>query len=768
MKKRYALLIILVLFFTSTKTVKSSAEDIVIQKFEFYQEYHEVFVYFEGIHLPIGFHVWFNNVEITPDCTIQDESIFSDLKILVIRTPNEVGNHNVTISFYDHSFIKSFTVFIDYYGTTFNSKDLFTFLAIFVGILLLNIILSLFTFRRKTGLFSAEHMTSTDEERKSKWLIMMIASSVLLLYYSFNPFFYYPQVTNFTLSEFLKYFDSITLGLLAGAVLKFIYHFILSIIGFSRKSKNLGGSKKIGFLNYCFRSMVTGIEPDIDKISKKKRSSVFFIVTFPLLCIFTAAQRISVMLFLTAMYDYFPRNFMLVLDEVPANTLISSFKLPYEVFYSLFLICLIMGCLLFVFKFFPLLLSGKMKREGDKIDRRNVSLGIDSQQSYRGLESFSDNSKVNIKQDSIESDIDESQISQTENISGTERISSNQLDLVKSYIGELKGLKAIGREIKSDPRTFKKEITSLGIEVPYPGSIWTKFTQHLNGRFYKPVPKQLEEIIVGSLLGDAQIRLQSKSKEHRNNPTIQQYRLTLDKIEMIREKAKNRQQLNKTEILFWNYAVDLIKRTNTANFRIHKSIFELEWVKFLKDIFTKYIDLTTYVKPLNYPSSKWTCGFDTSSSIQMFELWKNWYIRKYNKNIKILPLITEITPNILLHWYVDDGYMSGSDISLSSQAFSLEENQKLVKLLREKNIECKIRFHHKKPFINISAKKDNKEVFFGFMEQAKYYEESKKFFLHKFTNSITKSEWRIELLQKHPEFNIKSNEARKTLESELI
>jgi len=91
--------------------------------------------------------------------------------------------------------------------------------------------------------------------------------------------------------------------------------------------------------------------------------------------------------------------------------------------------------------------------------------------------------------------------------------------------------------------------------------------------------------------------------------------------------------------------------------------------------------------------------------------------------------------------------MSGSDISLCSQSFTLQENQKLVRLLREKDIECKIRLHKKKPFIGISSKKDNREIFFGFMEQAKYFKEAEKLLLPKFTNSISKKEWKKELLE---------------------
>ena len=53
------------------------------------------------------------------------------------------------------------------------------------------------------------------------------------------------------------------------------------------------------------------------------------------------------------------------------------------------------------------------------------------------------------------------------------------------------------------------------------------------------------------------------------------------------------------------------------------------------------------------------------------------------------------------------------------------------------------------------------------MEQATYFKDVKRFFMHKFTNTVTKNDWRMELLERHPEFQIKGNEARKIFEAKL-
>ena len=114
-----------------------------------------------------------------------------------------------------------------------------------------------------------------------------------------------------------------------------------------------------------------------------------------------------------------------------------------------------------------------------------------------------------------------------------------QLDIVKLYIGELMGLKIIGKKIHGDPRTFKHKITSLGIEVPFPGSIWCKVSQHLDKRFFKPLPKWKEEIVIGSLLGDAQIRLQSKVQHHVNSPDTAKYKEVLNQVRALEKKKQD-------------------------------------------------------------------------------------------------------------------------------------------------------------------------------------------------------------------------------------
>lgn len=346
-------------------------------------------------------------------------------------------------------------------------------------------------------------------------------------------------------------------------------------------------------------------------------------------------------------------------------------------------------------------------------------------------------------------------------------INQDKQELLKLYIGDLKGLKAIGKEIHSDPRTFKEKITSLGIKVPFPGSIWCKVSQHFNGQFFKPLPMWLEEVIIGSLLGDAQIRLQSKVRAHNNNPSIFEYEAVLMSISKLRKRVSEGKQMTKVEVQYWNSAIDLIKQTNTANFRLHKSILELDWINLLRKKFESFFKVTPFINKANNKTTKWTCGFDTSSSVNLFDTWKNWYFLKNNKTTKRIPILSPLTPNILLHWYIGDGYFSRGDMSICTHAFSNDEQKSLVIYLNTVGIKSTIRHKRNYRYVGISLEKENKERFFDFISRSKLYEEATKLFPYKFSNKITKSEWKESIFNEKPEYFLQGNDIHKKLEKKM-
>ncbi len=342
-------------------------------------------------------------------------------------------------------------------------------------------------------------------------------------------------------------------------------------------------------------------------------------------------------------------------------------------------------------------------------------------------------------------------------------MSEEQKRLVKLYMGNLMGLKQIGFQTNQDPRTFKKKITSLGIEIPYPGSIWTKMKKHIEGAYLNSIPYWLIEVISGIMLGDGSMRLQSKTFFHPNHPTLEHYKVTINLLNEIQEKVKEGLSLTKTDVREWNKGIQTIRYINTANLRMHKSILELEWVKVLAKIFNEYFQIQPFVKKNLTKSTKWSCGFDTSSSVQLFKIWKQWYRVEGDKQSKILPNIVKITPNVLLHWYVGDGYYCNTDISLCSHNFTWKEQDMLVCLLKEQNIKATIREKSGVYYVGISTKESNKEIFFEYIRRAKFYKQAKKLFPHKFSAKITKRKIVKKMKIEHPEYFKNSPEIRKKI-----
>lgn len=335
-------------------------------------------------------------------------------------------------------------------------------------------------------------------------------------------------------------------------------------------------------------------------------------------------------------------------------------------------------------------------------------------------------------------------------------MSDAQKDLVNRYIGDMQGMKAIGKEIHSDPRTFKKDLTSLGIVIPFPGSIWKKMQDHYSGRFDRPISKDLEEILYGSLLGDGNIRLQSKSDFHVDSPSMSEYKELLENANQIRENIANGGDLSAKDVHKWNEGINTIKNINTANFRMHKSITEIKWVKNLDSLFKKEINTGDgFIKKVNRVQDiKWSCGFDTNSSVQLFNIWKDWYTKDDKFVDKYIPRdkLTHLTPDIVLQWYTGDGYYTGNAISFATHNFTKSDNEYLVGLLKERGIDSKIYPDGDKFRIGVSHRKINREIFFDYLSQAKSYNLASEQFPHKFNFGVMKRDLITELKISNPEF----------------
>ena len=82
-----------------------------------------------------------------------------------------------------------------------------------------------------------------------------------------------------------------------------------------------------------------------------------------------------------------------------------------------------------------------------------------------------------------------------------------------------------------------------------------------------------------------------------------------------------------------------------------------------------------------------------------------------NSGVKILPLNLKekLTARSLAYWIMDDGYKSKNGFYLYTESFTLEENHKLSKILKNKfNLNCGIHKHTNGHRLYIfSTSKDN-------------------------------------------------------------
>lgn len=337
-----------------------------------------------------------------------------------------------------------------------------------------------------------------------------------------------------------------------------------------------------------------------------------------------------------------------------------------------------------------------------------------------------------------------------------------QEEIIRYHIVNLHGLKSIGKIINRDARSFKNLFYDVGIDILHPGSLWKKVKEHFEGKYDVEMTKIMNDIIVGTLLGDGSMRIQTKSTPHKNQPLTREYEEILDKINSIRESYETNGSLTYSDIKYWNYAINKFKNLNTATFRLHKSIFEREWVKILVDEMVKFLPLTPYIKKIKDVEGadkiKWTCGFDTQASFQFLKIWENWYEPNGDKFKKIVPKdFNCLSPDILLHWYIGDGSYSGRNIHLYTFGFSFEENYRLQQMLSEIGLKSKIKDRVDESgvrthFIHLSSKKTNRETLFGYLSEAKFYSKAESIFPHKFTKEINHADSMNGIRNSHPEY----------------
>ena len=246
------------------------------------------------------------------------------------------------------------------------------------------------------------------------------------------------------------------------------------------------------------------------------------------------------------------------------------------------------------------------------------------------------------------------------------------------------------------------------------------------------VTREIEELIIGEMLGDGSIINRNKKS---NIYSITEILGALNTYEKVFQFLENE---NLEEgIRAYNSILDIVRTLQTAWFSKHQSIIEETWVLKLEEIFNKngFETSITY----SHQETGDLIYLLTKSTIQLNFLWEKWY--KNNK--KIVPKDFALTPAILLYWYLGDGAFQHKKILyLYTNDFTINDCQHLIVLLKNIGIEAKIRMQYEKrtdknyPIIVI--RKHSNNDFFNYMKKASLYEFGKKNFPWKFEGEMTK------------------------------
>jgi hypothetical protein len=169
-----------------------------------------------------------------------------------------------------------------------------------------------------------------------------------------------------------------------------------------------------------------------------------------------------------------------------------------------------------------------------------------------------------------------------------------------------------------------------------------------SAKFNLQINNELEEIIVGLLLGD----LFAEKKNINSNTRLQ-----------FKQSIKNKPYIDHLYSLFKDYCNSEPKVTSSIEKRENRN-------------------------ELNVSIKFWT------SSLPCFNKFREMFYDDSGK--KFIPLILEeiITNRSLAYWVMDDGYKSNNGFYFCTESYTLEDNHKLTEILKNKfNLDCGIHKH---------------------------------------------------------------------------
>ncbi len=308
--------------------------------------------------------------------------------------------------------------------------------------------------------------------------------------------------------------------------------------------------------------------------------------------------------------------------------------------------------------------------------------------------------------------------------------------IYRSFL-QLKGLVEISKQFHFFHEKIKGILEEQGFKV-FQGSTLNKAISTLNGESFRPLNSELREMIDGMMLGDLHIEvmLRTVAPQLTDVPSFKE----LEKaIEDLRGLQSTSDQDWRRLASIYNKAMMVIEEMPTARFNLAKAILEEKWVKKASE---KLIE-NNYPTHIITKSDKIT--LTAKSTFQMYEQHQRWY----PNGKKIIPIDLNMTSNIALFWFIDDGFLSKYQVGFSTDCFSKNDINIISQELFDKvQINTHLyehkdsRYPDKTYYALYISKKENIDKFFAYLEKAdkKLLETAKREFPWKFNRDLKKKD----------------------------
>ncbi|MHA2362806.1 MAG: hypothetical protein ACXAC7_02530 [Candidatus Hodarchaeales archaeon] len=244
-------------------------------------------------------------------------------------------------------------------------------------------------------------------------------------------------------------------------------------------------------------------------------------------------------------------------------------------------------------------------------------------------------------------------ISQMHNIPITDIRELLKPDIVLRYL-QLKGFKFLASEFRMHTNSIKEILVQTGINIHSSGK--GRILEHLDYRYWVPLPNHVKEIISGELLGDGYLTLSKKEYKDKSpaipTPSLKDYKGAVDTLNKFQQMTELKINNIKSVINQFNKALEIISNTKFSRFTKGNSLIEKRLSEHIGKIFNAnglVTDVQCYYKKGNKNSYKtgdyFQVNLQTKVNFQLRKLKEIWYPKEKGGK-KSVPKGLKITPTI--------------------------------------------------------------------------------------------------------------------------